>query len=248
MTDIRHKPSASFRPAAALTLAGQIAYVVVTQLHAGGHANDHDEIFETYAHNALWGGVHLGQFMAMTVMIAGLIALALSLPGRSETVRNLARFGAAAATATLGLYGALQAVDGVALKQAVTAWTNAPEAEQAARFAAAESIRWLEWGMRSYQDYALGVSLLALGAAVALAGAMPRLLASLIVLSGVSYLAQGWIAGSEGFSATQSIAIVAGWALTLAWASWLAVYRPRPRGQDVAQPAHLSDAATAHAA
>jgi hypothetical protein len=35
-------------------------------------------------------------------------------------------------------------VDGVALKQAVNAWVDAPEAEKAARFAAAEAMRWLE--------------------------------------------------------------------------------------------------------
>jgi hypothetical protein len=55
----------------------------------------------------------------------------------------------------LGLYGVLQAVDGVALKQAVNAWASAPEAEKAARFASAETIRWLEWGTRSYQSFML---------------------------------------------------------------------------------------------
>ena len=41
----------------------------------------------------------------------------------------------------LGFYGVLQAVDGVALKQAVDAWVNAPEADKAARFASAEVVR-----------------------------------------------------------------------------------------------------------
>jgi len=62
------------------------------------------------------------------------------------------RFGAVAAVVTLALYGVLQAVDGVALKQAVDAWASAPEVEKAARFASAEAIRWLEWGVRSYQS------------------------------------------------------------------------------------------------
>ena len=35
--------------------------------------------------------------------------------------------------ATLALYGVLQAVDGVALKQAVNVWASAPDAEKAAR-------------------------------------------------------------------------------------------------------------------
>jgi hypothetical protein len=49
---------------------------------------------------------------------------------------------------TLALYGVLQAVDGVALKQVVDAWASAPEAEKVERFATAEAIRWLEWGVR----------------------------------------------------------------------------------------------------
>ena len=36
-------------------------------------------------------------------------------------------------------------------------------------------------------------------------------------LSGLTYLVQGWVAGSEGFSQTQSITIVLAWVLSLAW-------------------------------
>ena len=50
----------------------------------------------------------------------------------------------------LALEGALQAVDGVANKQADMAFVTAADAEKAARFASAEAIRWIEWGMRSY--------------------------------------------------------------------------------------------------
>jgi hypothetical protein len=57
----------------------------------------------------------------------------------------VARLGAVSAAVALALYGVLQAVDGVALKQVVDAWVRAPEAEKAARFASAETIRWLEW-------------------------------------------------------------------------------------------------------
>ena len=46
--------------------------------------------------------------------------------------------------AALALYGVLQAVDGVALKEAVDAGVSAPDAEKAARFGNAETVRWLE--------------------------------------------------------------------------------------------------------
>jgi hypothetical protein len=108
----------------------------------------------------------------------------------------------------LALEGALQAVDGVANKQADLAWVSAPEAEKAARFASAEAIRWIEWGVRSYQAFALGLALLLLAAAVVRTAWVPRPIAHLMGLSGLAFLAQGWVVGAEGFSPAMSNAIV----------------------------------------
>ena len=52
---------------------------------------------------------------------------------------------------------------------------------------------------------------------------LPRLLGYVMGLSGLAYLVQGWVAGTEGFSPTQSVAIVVAWVLSLAWMIWLAV-------------------------
>ena len=103
------------------------------------------------------------------------------------------------------LYGVLQGVDGVALKQAVDAWTKAPETEKAARFASAETIRWLEWGTRSYHSFTFGLALILLGAAVAMTARLPKSLGYLMLLSGLAYLAQGWCSALRAFPrATQS--------------------------------------------
>ncbi|BCG94134.1 hypothetical protein [Mesorhizobium sp. 131-2-1] len=147
----------------------------------------------------------------------------------------MGRLGAAAAAATLALYAALQAVDGVALKQAVNAWASAPDAEKAARFASAEAIRWLEWGMRSYQDFTLGLALLLFAASALLTAWLPRPIAYLMGLSGLTHLTQGWVAGSEGFSPTQSVAIVLAWTLSLMWMIWLAVVAWRMEGSDLSK-------------
>jgi hypothetical protein len=163
----------------------------------------------------------------MAMLLAGLLALVFALDGETAPARWAGRFGAAAAGATLALYGVLQAVDGVALKQAVNAWASAPEAEKAARFASAEAIRWLEWGLRSYQDVTLGLALLLFAVAVGRTAWVPRPIAYLMGLSGLTYLVQGWVAGSEGFTPTQSAAIVLGWALSLVWMVWLAVVAGR---------------------
>ena len=114
-------------------------------------------------------------------------------------------------------------MDGVANKQADVAWVNAPDAEKAARFASAEAIRWVEWGMRSYHDYALGLALLLLAAAVVGTAWVPRPIAYLMGLTGLTYLVQGWLVGEEGFSQPVSIAIVLAWVLGLAWMIWLVV-------------------------
>jgi hypothetical protein len=123
----------------------------------------------------------------------------------------------------LALYGVLQAVDGVGNKQVDDAWVSAPHAAKAARFASAEAMRWLEWGVRSYQDFALGLALLLFAAAVVRTAGVPRLIAYLMGLSGLTYLVQGWVVGSEGFSGTDTILILLAWALSLAWMIWLVV-------------------------
>jgi hypothetical protein len=212
----------SLRLSVWLLLSGQLLHIVVTQFHAGGDANDHHAIFATYAGNAIWTAVHLGQFAGMAILLAGL-ALSFALDVQAGTARWAGRFGAASAAATLALYGVLQAVDGVALKQAVNAWASAPDAEKAARFASAEAIRRLEWGMRSYQNFALGLALLLFAAAVERTAWVPRPIPYLMGLSGLTYLVQGWVAGSEGFSPTQSVAIVLAWVLSLVWMTWLVI-------------------------
>ena len=157
-------------------------------------------VFAIYASSASWTAVHLGQFIGMAVIIAGLLVLYFALDLRAGGAAWVARLGAVSAAVALGLYGVLQAVDGVALKQAVDAWVRAPEAGKAARFASAETIRWLEWGVRSYQCFMLGLTLILLGTAVALSAGLPRAIGYLMGLSGLAYIVQGWVLGSEGFS------------------------------------------------
>jgi hypothetical protein len=215
--------ASNLRLSAALLLAGQLLYIVATLLHAGGEANNHPAIFATYAASGTWKLVHLGQFVSMAIMLMGLLGLFFALDDQDGVAKWAGRFGGAFAVVALALYGVLQAVDGVALKHAVNAWASAPEAERAARFASAETVRWLEWGVRSYQDTAQGLALILFAGAVGRTGSGMRLLACLMALSGLVYLVQGWVAGSEGFTQTQSIAIVLAWALNLIWMIWLAV-------------------------
>jgi len=213
----------SLRLAASLLLAGQPLYVVVTLLHTGGEANNHPAIFAAYAASNIWTGVHVAQFACMAIMLAGLLALFFALDAPRGTAGWAARFGAASAVTTLAIYGVVLGVDGVALKQAVNAWASAPEAEKAARFAVAEGMRWLEWGTRSYEDFTLGLAVLLFAIAIVRTALVPRPIPYLMGLSGLTYWVQGWAAGIEGFSQTQSIAIVLAEVLNAAWMVWLLV-------------------------
>jgi hypothetical protein len=225
------------RLSATLLLAGQVLYIVVSQFHADREAaNDHPAVFAEYAASGIWTAVHLGQFVAMAILLAGLLALFFALDVQAGAARWAGRFGAASAVATLALYGVLQAVDGVALKQAVNAWANAPDPEKAARFASAEAIRWVEWGVRSYQDFALGLALLLFAAAVVRAARVPQPIAYLMGLSGLAYLVQGWVVGSEGFSRTETIPIVLAFVLDLAWMIWLVVVAWRMQDSEPPSP------------
>lgn len=211
------------RLSAVLLAVGFFLYVMMGLLHPGGPANNHRAVFAEYAASAGWTAVHLGQFAGMAVIIAGLLVLYFTLDLGSGGAAWVARLGAVSAGVALGLYGVLQAVDGVALKQAVDAWVSAPEAEAAARFASAETTRWVEWGARSYQSFMFGLTLILLGSAVAATARLPRALGYLMGLSGLAYIVQGWVLGSEGFSTTNTFAILAGYVLILAWIIWLVV-------------------------
>ena len=103
---------ASLRMSTVLLLAGQVLYIVVTQFHTGGEANDHPAIFAAYAGSRMWKAVHIGQFACAAILLAGLVALPFAIGVDAGRSRWAGRFGAVSAGVALALYGVLQAVDG----------------------------------------------------------------------------------------------------------------------------------------
>jgi hypothetical protein len=53
---------------------------------------------------------------------------------------------------------------------------------------------------------------------------VPRPIAYLMGLSGLIYLVQGWVVGSDGFSGTHDTLIVVTEVVSLAWMIWLVVF------------------------
>jgi hypothetical protein len=233
----------ALRLAAVFLLTGVVVTAIAGFLHAEGpDANDHQAVFALYAASESWTAVHLGQFIGMVIITFGLVALFFALDVRRGVGVWLNRFALLSAGGAVALYGVLQAVDGVGLKQAVNAWASAGEADKAVRFAAAETVRLLEWAVRSYQSFMFGLALILFGAVIAVTGRVSRPIGYLMALCGLSYLAQGWIIGSSGFSSANQIPTLLGIGLTLVWTVWLLIAALRMKA--AARPETTSNATT----
>ncbi len=189
------------RLSAALWFISALVSIAGTILHPNREdPNDYVAVFTEYAHSSDWTAVHLLQFVGVALLIAGLLALYFALDLTEGGSRWLGSFGAFSAGVALAVAGIQYAADGVALKQAVNTWISTPAAEQAARLASAEAIRWLEWGVSAYADMLLGLTLVLLGIAVVASGRISRLVGVLMGLSGVGLIAKGWVIGTVGFA------------------------------------------------
>jgi hypothetical protein len=210
------------RLSVALLFIGGVVYEIVNQFHAAG-ANNHAAAFTAFAHSSIWTAVHLGQFLATALVTAGLLALFYGLNITAGMPMLVNRLGAAALVASLALAGVVYAVDGVALKQAADAWLRAPAAEKAARFATAEGIRWLEWGVRSYNNFAFGLALVLFAAAIVWTARIPRPIGYLMGVNGLANFVLGWFTSTEGFSSTTGTVFNLAVLAQLAWMIWLLI-------------------------
>jgi Domain of unknown function (DUF4386) len=200
----REQPRASGTSAdrRALTLSGALLLVgfVVNGIqrmiwHPTGAEDDHEAIFREYAASDAWEATHLAEFVLVLVALAGLLVLCRAL--RPETP-YLALLAAGALIASGATWAALQAVDGVTLKQAVDAWVGASGTEKATRFADAETARWLEWGLQSYFRVLLGVVFLLVGSAAVVSRLVPSWLGAVLAVGGLLSLAIGFSVAYAG--------------------------------------------------
>ena len=218
-----------------LVVIGEVLFALVTLFHPGREdPNNHPAVFAEYASSASWIAVHFGQFVLMAVLLAGLLVLSFALNVRSGVLGWVGRFAAVSVVVALALYGVVQAVDGVANKHAVDAWSSAPEAEKAARFASAETMRWLEWGTSSYQTFMFALALILLATVIVWTARVPRPIGYLMGLAAIPYLVQSWVLGTEGFAISWLAGglSVVGLPLMLAWSIWLLIVSWRMKEPD----------------
>jgi hypothetical protein len=210
---------------AVLLIAGEVLYQVAQYFHAGEGATTVKGGFTAYAHSAPWALVHAAQFASSAILIFGILSLYFALNVDSGIWGMINRFAAASAVAALALNGALYAVDGVGLKQAVDAWLDAPATQQQAFFAVVQGIRGIEWGLRSYVDFASGLSLVLLASVISSTARIPRAIGYIMGGSSLLYIVQGYGYGA-GYTSISSHFLINSLNyqfLILVWAIWLLV-------------------------
>jgi hypothetical protein len=181
---------------------------------------------------------HLGWFVETAIFIAGLVVLLYALNLPHGVPRLAARIGIVSAGVALGLIALRYAVDGIVLKRAIDAWISAPEAEKAARFASAETARWLEEAAASYQGFVLGFALILLAALIVWTARIPRPIGYLLALGGVGCLAAGWVLGEAGFAPDGALPTLVGQLSPLIASVWLVISAWRmPESAELARPA-----------
>ena len=225
------------RLSATLLFISALVFEVASLLHPGGGANTDQAAFTVYANSSSWTAIHLGQFVGTAVFLAGLLVLFFALNVSEGTPRWLGLFGSISAGVALALAGVVYAVDGVALKQATDAWASAPAAEQMARFASAEAIRWLEWGVRSYQNFMSGLALVLFATTIVWTARITRPIGYVMGLNGLASIVQGWVVGTEGFSLTNGVIYDISGLATIVWMIWLLIVAWRMKESVQAAPA-----------
>jgi hypothetical protein len=222
----------SLRFSAILLVVGVVMFILVTVLfHPGGIPNDDAGTFRAYANSTYWYLIHTIQFAGNVIIILGLLALFSALNVKSGLVGVLNRFAAYSAVASLAFFAAVYAVDGIALRETIDAWLNAPPPAQSAYFAVAEGIRVLEWGVRSFSDYLTGLSLVLFATVITLTARISRPVGYIMGLTGLGFIARGYTYGLTITTAVYSNPPSINEALTifvidlglLVWTIWLLI-------------------------
>ena len=210
--------------AVALAL-GLVVAVVFEVLHPSGEdPNNNPLVFAEYARSDSWTTLHLGALAGALLLLGGLVALSESLRVGPAVSAAWARLAAAAAVTAAAAYGVLQVVDGVALKRAVDAWAAAQPDTKTAAFAAAQAVRWTEYGLNSLTFSMVGLTLLLVGIALLTGDQFPRWQGVWAIAAGLAYLARGLLVAYRGFAANPAglIALVlfGSWVVVMVVSMW----------------------------
>jgi hypothetical protein len=181
-------------------LLGLVTQLVASGLHPG-HAqpNDSAAAFLEYASSNIWTAVHIGQFAGGLLVALAFVVLAVSLPKQGAS-GGFAVIGGAAAVVVGAVFAVQMAVDGVALKGAISTWLSVSASERTAAFMVAEAIRDLEKGLSGFFHLMNGTTMLALGVALLSGRMYPRWIGAFGVVAGIGFISGGVVTAHVGFA------------------------------------------------
>lgn len=210
---------------ATCAIAGAALLCAGTYLHPmEANPNEPVAAFTEYAADDFWIASHLMQLAGVASMVAALLCLTTVLEVRRGS--GIARVAAGGAIASLALAAALQAVDGIALKNMVDAWAAAPASQKGEVFHAAFAVRQIEVGLASMAILSFGLTTTLYGVALIGARIYPTWFVALAMASGVPMIASSVVMAYSGFSGLSmainmpACAILLVWMLTLGVLMW----------------------------
>jgi hypothetical protein len=137
--------------------------------------------------------------------------------------------GAFGATASLAIAGALQAVDGVALKVMVDRWASATGNDKTMLFHAAFAVRQIEVGLASIASLTSGLTFSIYGVAILIDRRFPAWLGVVAILGGILTAFAGVVIAYTGFSGLDMAIGMPANTLLLVWMVALGIYTWRVR-------------------
>ena len=153
-------------------IVGPVLLFVATMLHPmDAQPGNASAAFAEYALDRHWVATHLGQLLGVVLVASGFVALSWKL--RAGRAGAWALLAGLSAVASVSLAGALQAVDGVALKFMVGRWAEA-ESSREVVFEAVFGVRQIEVGLASLLAMFFGLTVLLYGVALLLSPLGPR--------------------------------------------------------------------------
>lgn len=214
---------------ATCAVAGAASLCVGTYLHPmEANPNEPVAAFTEYAADNFWVSSHLIQLAGVALLMAALLYLTTVLEARRGP--GIARVAAGGAIASLALAAALQAVDGIALKNLVDAWAAAPASQKGEVFHAAFAVRQIEVGLASMSILSFGLTATLYGVALIGARIYPTWLAALAMASGISMIVSGVVMAYSGFSGLSMAINMSASAILLIWMLILGVFMWRQNG------------------
>ncbi len=204
-------------------ILGVVCLVIASSIHPmTADPADAPAAFAEYAADRLWVASHLGQLLGVGLVTGGLVALSWRL--RRGRAGVWAVLGGAGTITGLSLSGALQAVDGIALKIMVDRWADAGPESQSLLFETAFAVRQIEIGLASMVMLFFGLTAMLYAGAFRLSEDAPDWLGWLAVLSGAAMLVAGVMYAYAGFSESAMMVSMPASLLLMFWGTGVGVF------------------------